>query len=250
MFFPRKYFPKENWLKLLGYFVIIQNENPKSLEEQAQKLTEGIKESEYIKLVKEKSSVSIKDLDLVFKKWKPSIDFKKGGENRAPKFPMPSNWEYLIQYYNLTKNKEALKAVTTTLDNMAFGGIYDQIGGGFSRYSTDVNWKAPHFEKMLYDNAQLVSLYSHAYQLTKNSLYKKAVYETLYFIETKLTSPETAFYSSLDADSEGEEGKYYVWTYSKIESILGSDTTIFTDYYNISKGGNWCISPLNNRTQL
>jgi len=238
-FFAGTYYPKENWLKLLAYFVNIKNKNPESLKEQAQKLTEGIKGSEYIELVKEKSSISKEDLDLVFKKWKPSIDFKKGGENRAPKFPMPSNWEYLMQYYNLTKNKEALRAVTTTLNNMAFGGIYDQIGGGFSRYSTDVNWKAPHFEKMLYDNAQLVSLYCHAYQLTKEPLYKKVVYETLNFIETELTSSETAFYSSLDADSEGEEGKYYVWTYKEIESILGSETNLFADYYNIRKGGNW-----------
>ncbi|WP_320815037.1 thioredoxin domain-containing protein [Flavobacterium sp.] len=238
-FFAGTYYPKENWLKLLAYFVNIKNKNPESLEEQAQKLTEGIKGTENIIFVDQKTIATIEDLNIVFKKWKPSIDFKKGGNNRSPKFPMPSNWEYLMQYYNLTKNEDALNAVTATLDNMALGGIYDQIGGGFSRYSTDVNWKAPHFEKMLYDNAQLVSLYSHAHQLTKNPLYKKTVIETLDFIETELTSPENAFYSSLDADSEGEEGKYYVWTYNEIKSVLGTETNIFADYYNISKSGNW-----------
>ena len=103
------------------------------------------------------------------------VDFNKGGANRAPKFPMPSNWEYLLHYYYLSNNDEALKAVTVTLDNMAFGGIYDHLDGGFARYSTDMNWHVPHFEKMLYDNAQLVSLYSDAFLITKNSVYKDVV---------------------------------------------------------------------------
>lgn len=152
---------------------------------------------------------------------------------------MPSNWEFLLQYNYLTKNTEALKAVTVTLDNMAFGGIYDQLGGGFSRYSTDVDWKAPHFEKMLYDNAQLVSLYSHAYQVTKNPLYKTVVENTLVFVERELTASSGGFYSSLDADSEGEEGKYYVWTYNEIATTLGKEAPLFIDYYHVSKSGNW-----------
>jgi hypothetical protein len=217
----------------------MQNKKPKSLIDQAQKVTDGIKSNENVSFVEESAIASIADLNSIFKKWEPRIDFKKGGPNRVPKFPMPSNWEYLLQYNHLTDNPTALKAVTTTLDNMAFGGIYDQLGGGFSRYSTDEDWLVPHFEKMLYDNAQLVSLYSHAYQATKDPLYKKIVYETLAFIEKELTAPEGGFYSSLDADSEGEEGKYYVWTAEEITSALGKDAFLFSDYYNCSKVGNW-----------
>ncbi|MBA3972098.1 MAG: thioredoxin domain-containing protein, partial [Bacteroidetes bacterium] len=136
-------------------------------------------------------------------------------------------------------DKDALDAVTATLNKMADGGIYDQIGGGFSRYSTDAYWKVPHFEKMLYDNAQLVSLYSSAYQLTGKPLYKSIVYETLEFIERELTYPEGAFYSSLDADSEGEEGKFYVWKKDELQNVLGNDAPLIMDYYNVTDKGNW-----------
>ena len=238
-FFAGTYFPNKNWQEMLHYFVEIQHKNPEDLVEQAQKVTQGIKNTENISFVKEESITSIADLNTIFKKWKSNIDLKKGGIGSAPKFPMPSNWEYLLQYYSLTKDPEAVKAVKVTLDNLAFGGIYDQLGGGFSRYSTDENWLVPHFEKMLYDNAQLVSLYSHAYQLTKNPLYKTIVYETLAFIDQELTSPEGGFYSSLDADSDGEEGKYYVWTYAELNSILGKEAPLFSEYYNVTKSGNW-----------
>jgi uncharacterized protein YyaL (SSP411 family) len=170
---------------------------------------------------------------------KPNIDFEKGGMNHAPKFPMPSNWEYLMHYYSISRNPDVLKAVTSTLDNMAKGGIYDQIGGGFSRYSTDEIWHIPHFEKMLYDNAQLVSLYSHAWQLTKNPLYKNIVYQTLDFIKREMTSSEGGFYSSLDADSEGEEGKFYEWTKEEVESVLGKEAPLFLEYFDMTKSGNW-----------
>jgi hypothetical protein len=152
---------------------------------------------------------------------------------------MPSTWEYLLHYYSLSNDPDVLEAVLSTLDNIASGGIYDHIGGGFSRYSTDENWHVPHFEKMLYDNAQLVSLYTHAWQLTKKSEYKRIVYETLEFIENELTSPEGGFYSSLDADSEGEEGKFYVWTKEEVESVPGKEAPLLLDYFNITLPGNW-----------
>jgi uncharacterized protein YyaL (SSP411 family) len=152
---------------------------------------------------------------------------------------MPSAWSYLLHYHYLTNNEEALKALRVTLDNMAWGGIYDHLQGGFARYSTDANWHVPHFEKMLYDNAQLVTLYAQAYQAIKDPLYKKVVYETLEFVEQELTSPGGGFYSSLDADSEGVEGKFYIWSKEEIDSALGSDAAFFSSYYNITADGNW-----------
>jgi uncharacterized protein YyaL (SSP411 family) len=146
----------------------------------------------------------------------------------------------LLNYYHFTKDAKALEGVTTTLDNMANGGIYDHLGGGFARYSTDDDWFAPHFEKMLYDNGQLISLYSEAYQLTKNPLYKKVVVETLEYTKREMTNPDGGFYSSLDADSEGEEGKFYVWKKSEIDSLLGDDLAkVFNEFYEVKRSGNW-----------
>lgn len=238
-FYAGTYFPKNDWMKMLNYFVELNKKKPTELVKQAAEITEGIHSVENLSFKAEDKSFTMNDLNRQFDNMRPGIDFKRGGANRAPKFPMPSNWEYLMQYYYLSKNDDALKAVTATLDNMAFGGIYDHLGGGFARYSTDANWHVPHFEKMLYDNAQLVSLYSHAFQLTKNPLYKKIVYETLDFIRRELASPEGGFYSSLDADSDGEEGKYYVWTKEEIENILQADAVLLMDYYNVTKAGNW-----------
>ncbi len=238
-FFAGTYFPKNNLIKVLDYFIDIQHKDPSSLSVQADKLTKGIKSAENVVLSQEKSFLTKSKLDYIFNSFKVYVDFAKGGINQPPKFPMPSVWEYLLHYYSLSNSQEALEAVTLTLDKMAAGGIYDQVGGGFSRYSTDGNWHVPHFEKMLYDNAQLVSLYTHAWQLTKNPEYKKIVYETLEFIDKEMTSPEGGFYSSIDADSEGEEGKFYVWTKEEVESVLGKEAPLFIDYFNITKPGNW-----------
>lgn len=238
-FFAGTYYPKKDWMKVLDYFIDFQIKNPEALAEEAEKITLGIQSIEHVSLNKEPVSLSLDELHEIFNNWKPSIDFVKGSGKRAPKFAMPSNWEFLLNYHFLSQNEDALKAVITTLDNMAYGGIYDQIGGGFSRYSTDVDWLVPHFEKMLYDNAQLVSLYSHAFQLTKNPLYKQVVYETIGFVARELTSSEGGFYASLDADSEGEEGKFYVWTKKEIDAVLGDNQMIFNDYYNCSSEGSW-----------
>jgi uncharacterized protein YyaL (SSP411 family) len=238
-FFAGTYFSKNNLIKVLNYFIDTRRNNPASIIEQADKITKGIKSIENIVLTKDKTILTKSDLEEIFNKLKPNIDFNKGGMNHAPKFPMPSLWEYILHYYTLSNNPDALKAFTSILDNMEAGGIYDQIGGGFSRYSTDGNWHIPHFEKMLYDNAQLVSLYSHGWQLTKNPEYRKIVYETLNFIDKEMTSPEGGFYSSLDADSEGEEGKFYSWSKEEVESVLGKEAPLYIDYFNITRPGNW-----------
>jgi uncharacterized protein YyaL (SSP411 family) len=233
------YFPKSEWMSMLSQVSKFAKENPKKAEQQAKSLTEGVKSSELIYAVPEKLSFKIEDLNTIFNNWKKEIDFKNGGQNRAPKFPLPVGYQFLLHYNYLTKNKDALNAVTVTLNKMADGGIYDQVGGGFARYSTDVLWKVPHFEKMIYDNSQLVSLYSSAYQKTKNPYYKTIVYETLNFIERDLTSKDGAFYSSLDADSEGEEGVFYVWNKTELQKLLGKDFDLISDYYNVTNGGNW-----------
>ncbi len=238
-FYAGTYFPKDKWMNMLAYFVDQQQKQPEALQKSAEQVTKGIHATEHVTFKENEKIFSLNDLDKQFETWKSNIDFARGGENRAPKFPMPSAWVYLLHYFYLSKNEEALKAATVTLDNMALGGIYDHLQGGFSRYSTDANWHVPHFEKMLYDNAQLVTLYAQAYQATKNPLYKKTVYETLDFVKQELTSADGAFYASLDADSEGVEGKFYVWTKEEVDNILGDDAAIFSAYYNITADGNW-----------
>lgn len=238
-FFAGTYFPKENWVRLLEYFAGIYKNERTKLEEQAESVSKGIREIEHIPINNNQLSFNKNDLDEMFSSFENRLDWERGGTKVSMKFPMPSIWEFLLQYHHFSGNEKALSAVEITLDNIAKGGIYDQIGGGFSRYATDSKWHAPHFEKMLYDNGQLVSLYSHAFQVTKNPLYKKVVYETLDFVKRELTSPEGAFYSSLDADSEGEEGKFYVWTTNEIKEILKEDAQLFIDYYGITAEGNW-----------
>ena len=233
------YFPKANWMDMLSKVKQYVDENPEGAEERANSITKGIHSTEKIYLNDEQPEFTISNLDSIFKNWKRTIDFKFGGSVGSPKFPLPVGYQFLLHYNYLTGNKDALKAVTTTLDKMADGGIYDQIGGGFARYSTDDQWFAPHFEKMLYDNAQLVSLYSSAYQKTKNQRYKQIVEETLEFVKRELTSPEGGFYSALDADSEGKEGKFYVWTKFELKQILGDKADFIIDYYNVTDNGNW-----------
>jgi len=238
-FFAGTYFPKENWIRLLEYFAAIYKNEPQKLQDQAENVSKGIRDIEHLPMNTTPVFFSENDLSKMFFLFQKKIDFEYGGTKRGMKFAMPSIWEFLLQYYYFAKSKECLNAVEITLNNMANGGIYDQVGGGFSRYATDAKWHVPHFEKMLYDNAQLVSLYSHAFQVTKNPLYKKVVYETLEFINRELTSPEGGFYSSLDADSEGEEGKYYVWSEKEIKEILKDEASFYLDYYGITEKGNW-----------
>ncbi|MBL4655014.1 MAG: thioredoxin domain-containing protein [Bacteroidia bacterium] len=238
-FYGGTYFPKQNWLAILQKVHDEYKTSPAKVVEFANKLTNGVKQSELIPYNPEAPAFSVSVLDKTVEKWANNFDNREGGPNRAPKFPIPNNYQFLLRYYYHKQDQKILDHVLLTLNKMAFGGIYDQLGGGFARYSTDKVWKAPHFEKMLYDNGQLVSLYSEAYQLTKDPLYKQIVYETIEFIERELTSPEFGFYSSLDADSEGEEGKFYVWTRNELEEILGDDESLFSEYYNVTYNGNW-----------
>ena len=233
------YFPKSQWLNMLTQVSEFVKQNPDKAEEQAQLLTKGIQSQERIYINPEEAEFTLNDLNTIFSNWKGNIDYTHGGHKRAPKFPLPIGYQYLLYHNYLSQDKDALQAVTTTLNKMADGGIYDQVGGGFARYSTDEIWKVPHFEKMLYDNAQLVSLYSAAYQKTRDPYYKIIVKETLSFIQRELTSENGGFYSSLDADSEGIEGKFYVWKKSELQNILGKKADLIIDYYSITENGNW-----------
>ncbi len=237
--FAGTYYPKSDWLELTKYFSNEYENNKEELIAQAEKITEGVRQLEMVPLKNEDATFEMAEVESLFEKWKPRIDFSKGGKKGAPKFPMPNNYQYLLRHYHLTADEDALKAVTVTLNEMAYGGIYDHLGGGFARYSVDADWLVPHFEKMLYDNGQLVSLYSEAYQLTKDPLYKQVVEETITFVNRELRSDEGGYYSSLDADSEGEEGKFYVFTKEEVNQTLGEDADLFSKYYRITENGNW-----------
>ncbi len=240
-FFAATYFPKQQWIDLLHQVVTTYQKENANVLKQAEALTKALQDSEALAVpAKENPTLSKETYQNIFSKWQKSFDFKSGGLIGAPKFPMPVVWEFLLQNYYLTDNKKALEIVTTTLDEMAKGGIYDHLGGGFARYSTDNEWKVPHFEKMLYDNAQLVSLYAHAYQVTHSSLYEEVVRETLDFVKKEMMSPEGGFWASINADSEGEEGKYYDWTKAEIQNSLDqTKAAILTDYYQVTDSGNW-----------
>lgn len=167
-----------------------------------------------------------------------AADKEFGGFGNAPKFPGATSILYLLEHYHYTDYEPALQHAVKSLDAMAEGGIYDQLGGGFARYSTDKYWLAPHFEKMLYDNALLVSTYATAYALTGKALYRNVVEETIAFVNRELRSPEGGFYSALDADSEGEEGKFYTWTWEEWLATTGGDE-LAEKYFGIMPGGNW-----------
>lgn len=233
------YFPPDQWEKVLTELHGTWTNDPKKVEEYANRLQEGVAAQSVVEVPETPAEFERKDLRRMVDAWVPTFDNVHGGPDRAPKFPMPNNYEFLLRYAWLTDDETLKRHVALTLDKMALGGINDQVGGGFSRYSTDVLWKAPHFEKMLYDNAQLVSLYSRAYQAFGTPLYKATVENTLSFIEREMTSPEGAFYSALDADSEGEEGLFYVWEKDELQQVLAFDYDLAAAYYNVDAAGRW-----------
>lgn len=233
------YFNKEQWINVLNQISDFYKNEPLKCDNYAQELTDGVHKTESIIKVSDDFDFNAEHLNSCYDIFKKQFDNYEGGPNRAPKFPMPCNYVFLLRHYFHTKDEHCLNQVLLTLRKMAYGGIYDQLGGGFARYSTDTKWKVPHFEKMLYDNAQLISLYSEAYQLTKEALFKEVVYETIAFVSRELTSPEGSFYSALDADSEGIEGKYYIWTKQQLLEILNEDAPLFFDYYNVNETGYW-----------
>ncbi len=237
-FFAGTYFPKKRWMELLAYFARQYNENFDALKQQAEHLSNGVRESNFVFSSKEESEFQKRDLEQAKENLESQFDPRDGGLASSIKFPMPSVWELVLELYHKDRSQTLIQQLELTLNQMANGGIYDQLGGGFARYATDRLWKVPHFEKMLYDNAQLISLYCNAYQLTGNYIYRKVAEETIDFILGELSSGK-GFYTSLDADSGGMEGAFYLWTYDEIEKILEEDTLYFTEAFGVTPGGNF-----------
>jgi len=242
--FGGTYFKKEQWISALNQISELYEKEPEKLVEYADKLEEGIQSLDLVSLNTDEPVFENEFVGQVVKKWSRQFDNNLGGLNRAPKFMMPNNYHFLLRQAYQTNDEKIKEFVNLTLTKMAHGGVYDHVGGGFSRYAVDATWHVPHFEKMLYDNGQLVSLYSDAYLITKNQLYKDVVTETLAFIECEMTTNNGAFYSSYDADSDNaegelEEGAFYVWQKEELKSILKDDYDVFADYYNINNYGLW-----------
>jgi len=233
------YFRPNDWKKILLNLSESYKFDKTKFTETAENIRAGINKSEFSFPQLNEFVFEYNEIKNATEKLKKNFDNKYGGMNYSPKFPMPVFLNFLTEYSFFSGDIEIKRHLILTIDKIASGGIYDHLGGGFARYSTDAKWIVPHFEKMLYDNAQLVSLYSRAYQYTGDMRYKKIVFETLNFIRQEMTSDEGAFYSSYDADSEGEEGNYYIWTKKEIDRLLQDDADMFCDFYNVTSTGNW-----------
>jgi uncharacterized protein YyaL (SSP411 family) len=243
-FYGGTYFPPTTWVKLLeNVATAYAGEHRAELEGSAERFAQVLQTSELEKYgaADKAASAGVNDEEFKLLAYNLGLQFdrERGGTSRAPKFPMPSIWRFLLRAYHISGSQSILNQANLTLREMAWGGIYDQVGGGFARYSVDAEWLVPHFEKMLYDNGQLLSLYSEAYQVTREPLYREVVYQTIAWVQRELTNPEGGFYSSLDADSEGVEGKFYVWTHEELQKILGDEEPVAAAYYKCTSLGNW-----------
>lgn len=239
-FYGGTYFPPQNWTQLLKQIHQTFQVKRKEIDDSANDLAQHLQTSDLKRFAQQNEKLFKQEqTDTMFQILASRYDKTWGGIEKAPKFVMPSIWLFLLRYHSSTNNKAALDMVTHTLRQLALGGIYDQIGGGFSRYSVDGEWFAPHFEKMLYDNAQLLSLYAEAYSVTHDPIFKETVYETVGWLEREMRHPAGGFYSALDADSEGVEGKFYTWTEAELRTVLGADTEKLMHHFEATAEGNW-----------
>lgn len=254
---PRPAYNRPSWGQVLQNIARAFRDQPEVVEDQAQRLMNLMKKSDaqFIKNEWNKdfteggASTQNKEENLVkmAKNILQGADRKQGGFGRAPKFPHAMTIQFLLTFYKSFETKkeyeelrqDALQQACLALDKMILGGIYDQLGGGFARYSVDNEWLVPHFEKMLYDNALLIVAMADAYKLTKKALYKETIIETVNFVLWEMMSPQFGFYSAFDADSEGEEGKFYVWSKTEIDENLGAAAQLFSKFYGVTEGGNF-----------
>lgn len=236
---PRKVFNRPSWKDILAFVVDAYKNRKAEVIQQAQNLSNHLQVSNsFGNTVSKDEAFHSSQSGEAFKNIMKTADEEWGGFGMAPKFPQSFTINFLLQYAGINKSKEALDQAVLSLDKMVEGGIYDQVGGGFARYATDKEWLVPHFEKMLYDNALLVPVLSDAYLFTKNNRYREVIEETLAFAERELMDESGGFYSALDADSEGEEGKFYVWDFEEVKNILGKDAILFSGYFDITAKGN------------
>ncbi len=245
-FYGGTYYPpislhnRPSWKSVLESISTAFREKRTEINEQADHLTKHIARSGFaVDSSGSGASLNKEEINELFGNLMKTADRVQGGFGAAPKFPQTFSIRYLLQHSWLTGDQGALEQACLSLDKMIYGGIYDQLGGGFARYSTDSEWLAPHFEKMLYDNALLITAMSEGYQMTGKKQYARAVQETIDFVQKELTSPESGFFSALDADSEGEEGKFYIWQKNEIDDLLGPDSAAFCTYFDVTERGNW-----------
>ncbi|WP_017434056.1 thioredoxin domain-containing protein [Saccharococcus caldoxylosilyticus] len=242
-FYAGTYFPKRSRYGQPGFIDVLTKlyhkyrENPNEIERMAEQITEALRQSVRTAGAER---LSLEAVEKAYRQLSGSFDTVYGGFGGAPKFPIPHMLMFLMRYYQWKRDERALLMVEKTLNGMANGGIYDHIGYGFARYSTDAMWLVPHFEKMLYDNALLVIAYTEAYQLTKNERYKEIAEQIIEFVKREMTSNDGAFYSAIDADSEGVEGKYYVWAPDEVINVLGTELgELYCRVYDITEEGNF-----------
>lgn len=233
------YFKKQDWINVLLSVADLWKNDPDKAKQYADRLTDGIRNAEKIVPNLKREEYTEGDLKEITDPWKRYFDMSEGGYNRVPKFPLPNNWQFMLRYSRLMNDDATHVSALLTLEKMAMGGIYDHVGGGFARYSVDGQWHVPHFEKMLYDNCQLISLYAEAYQYSHSPLFREIAEETVTWLEREMTSEEGLFYSALDADSEGVEGKFYVWDKEEFDAIAGEDADLLAGYYHVTEEGNW-----------
>jgi len=238
------YFRKNNWIEALNQLHELFETEPAKMEEYADNLLQGIQHLGLVASTTQGEIPHPSNIKPLVEKWAKSFDWDYGGYARAPKFMLPNNYLFLQRYGFQTKTQDLLDFTDLTLKRMAWGGLFDTVGGGFSRYSVDMEWHVPHFEKMLYDNGQLMSLYAEAYKRDKNPQYREVIEKTHFFIETELTDENGAFYSALDADSLNprghlEEGAFYAWEKQELKDLLGADFDLFSEVFNINEFGFW-----------
>lgn len=235
------YHTKKEWESVLKKINSSYKSHPEKAEQYANMVAEGIQEANFLPVEENSGEFAKKKLFANVEQWSKNWDIENGGDKGQQKFMLPSTMDFLMDYGLLKEDNQALQHFKITLKKMSSGGVYDHVGGGFFRYSTDTNWEIPHYEKMLYDNAQLLGLFSKAYRKFKDPSYKETALGILTFLNKTMKNPEGGFYSAIDADSDGQEGEFYIWKKQELQNILKDDFKLFSRYFRLipeNKEGN------------